>query len=56
MTNLAQVLKHYRWACKIGVRELGNDIGVPAATISRIENGEMPDGNTLRKILLWLLK
>lgn len=56
MSNLAQLIKQYRWACKIGVRELANDIGVSAATISRIENGEMPDGNTLRKILIWLLK
>ena len=56
MSNLAAVLKQYRWASKIGVRELAAEIGISYATLSRVENGEMPDGNTLRKILFWLMK
>lgn len=40
----------------IGVREAAKEIGVSHGTLSRIERGEAMDGNTLAKILLWLLK
>lgn len=36
------------------VREAAHDIGISAATFSRIENGECMDGRTLAKIFTWL--
>lgn len=54
--KLCEVLKQYRWATKVGVRELAAEIGFSAATLSRIENGGTPDGVILSKILCWLLE
>ena len=56
MTNLKCVLRQYRWASRLTVRQMGKLIGVSGATISRIENGGDLDGETVRKILLWLMK
>lgn len=56
MSNLSRVLREYRWASKMSVRELAKRIGFSAATLCRIENGEEMDGQSLRKILLWLMK
>ena len=37
-----------------GVRETAKEIGVSAATLSRIENGKQPDLTTFEKICKWL--
>lgn len=37
------------------LREVGREIGVGAATLMRLEQGRVPDGETLAKILAWLL-
>lgn len=37
-----------------GVRETAKEIGVSAATLSRIENGKQPDLTTFPKICSWL--
>lgn len=52
--KLGKVLKDYRYANKLGVRELGKEIGISTATVSRIENGKPPDFWTLKKIFNWL--
>lgn len=54
--KLAEVLNRWRWAKEFTVRRAAREIGISSATFSRIENGEMPDGRTLQKILIWLLK
>ena len=54
--KLCEVLKQYRWVRKVGVRELAAEIGLSAATLSRIEHGEVPSGPKLAKILIWLLR
>ena len=54
--KLCDVLRQYRWAIRVGVRELAAEIGCSASTLSRIERGHLPDGTTLALILLWLLK
>ena len=39
----------------MGVREAAKQIGISAATLSRIERGENCDGATLIKVLAWVL-
>jgi transcriptional regulator with XRE-family HTH domain len=38
----------------IGLRTLANEIGVSAATLSRIEQGNLPDIDTYIKLCNWL--
>jgi transcriptional regulator with XRE-family HTH domain len=37
-----------------GIREVANEIGISSATLSRIENGKLPDLNSFSKICNWL--
>lgn len=37
-----------------GVREAAKEVGISPATLSRVENGHVPDLETYRKICLWL--
>lgn len=53
--KLGKVIADYRWANRIGSRELAKVIGVSHATLSRIENGENCDSATLTRLLFWLL-
>jgi transcriptional regulator with XRE-family HTH domain len=38
----------------MGIRAVAGEIGISAATLSRIENGRLPDLDTLRKVCRWL--
>jgi transcriptional regulator with XRE-family HTH domain len=37
-----------------GIREVASEIGISAATLSRVERGKMPDLETFGKICKWL--
>lgn len=37
-----------------GVRQIANEIGISPATLSRVENGNLPDIETFKKICDWL--
>lgn len=37
-----------------GIREAANEVGVSSATLSRVENGNIPDLATFSKICKWL--
>jgi len=37
------------------LREVARNMGMSAATLSRVERGEVMDGKTLASILRWLL-
>lgn len=37
-----------------GVREAAKDVGISPATLSRVENGKIPDLETFRRICTWL--
>lgn len=52
--RLGQVLADYRYARRIGVRELAKDIGLSTATLNRIENDAACDARSLIKIMQWL--
>lgn len=53
--RLSAVLREYRWATRQSARDLAKEIGVSAATLSRIEHGHDPDGKSLALVLRWLL-
>lgn len=44
----------YHQKRRIGLREFGEQIGISAATLSRIERGNVPDVETFFKICKWL--
>lgn len=54
MKQIGQALLMHRAAHKKGVRQLGKEIGVSAATVSRIERDEDISGKTLLKLINWL--
>jgi transcriptional regulator with XRE-family HTH domain len=52
LTSLGTMLKDKRR--DKGIREVAAEIGVSSATLSRIENGKIPDLKTFSKICNWL--
>lgn len=52
--RLGNVIADYRWANRIGVRDLAKEIGVSHPTLNRFERGENCDADTLTKIIAWL--
>lgn len=49
---LAERIKQRR--AGLGVREAATEVGVSSATLSRVENGKVPDLDTFGKICKWL--
>jgi DNA-binding XRE family transcriptional regulator len=56
MPHLAKLLGHYRPLERKTCRELAEEIGISASTLSRIERGEMMDGVTLALVLAWVFQ
>jgi transcriptional regulator with XRE-family HTH domain len=52
MDRLAQRIQEHR-AGK-GIREAAKEVGVSPATLSRVENGKVPDLETFSRICQWL--
>lgn len=52
MEQLAQRIKERRGAT--GVRAAAAEVGISPATLSRVENGKVPDLDTFSKICQWL--
>ncbi len=52
MADFARQLKDKRGA--LGVRAAAEDIGISAATLSRVERENLPDLNTFAKLCQWL--
>src|SRR5215831_3989895 len=50
--NLGQMVQRKRGS--MGIRAAAGEIGVSPATLSRIENGRVPDLETLKKVCAWL--
>lgn len=51
---IGKLILLYRSVNQISVRDMGNTIGISAATISRIENGGNVDALTMLKLINWL--
>jgi transcriptional regulator with XRE-family HTH domain len=54
-TRLGAMLRLYRAARGIDIREAAKTLGVSAATLSRIERGQTFDAATLLRLWSWLL-
>lgn len=52
--RLGGIIADYRWANRMGVRELAKEIGVSHPTLNRFERGENCDAATLTTIMAWL--
>jgi cytoskeletal protein RodZ len=53
--KLGPVLASYRHANKITLRDLSEEIGVPVASLTRIEHGYGCTSENLGVVLAWLL-
>lgn len=53
--NLCEVMRQWRWAARLELKNAAAQIGVSDATLSRFERGENVSGETLAKIISWLL-
>lgn len=53
--NIAEVLRSWRGFQGLSVRDAARAIGLTSATYSRIERGYNADGETLGRVLRWLL-
>jgi transcriptional regulator with XRE-family HTH domain len=54
--NIGILLKDWRYAEKLGVREAAKIMGLSVATFNRVERGELMDGATLATILEWAFR
>jgi transcriptional regulator with XRE-family HTH domain len=52
LENLGEAVKAKRGS--EGIRAAASEIGISPATLSRIENGHLPDLETFRRICTWL--
>jgi transcriptional regulator with XRE-family HTH domain len=52
LSNIGQLLRDRRG--KGGIREVAHEIGISPATLSRVENGKLPDLDTFSKVCRWL--
>lgn len=52
--RIGEVIRRWRRASDIGLREAAAEIGVSHGTLSRIERDEEMTGETMAKLLAWL--
>lgn len=55
MMRLGSVIRIWRRASDLGVKDAARLFGISPATLSRLERHGRMDGKTLAKILRWLL-
>jgi transcriptional regulator with XRE-family HTH domain len=53
--RLAELIRLYRKWNELKLRDIAGEIGISAATLMRLEAGRVPDGETLAKVLVWLM-
>ena len=54
--KLGKVIRKYRVTSELSLRDVGSEIGIGAATLMRLEQCREPDGATLTRVLMWLLR
>jgi transcriptional regulator with XRE-family HTH domain len=54
--NLSQVLRQWRYAERLELKDAARLIGINPSTLSRFERGQIPGGETLARIVTWLLE
>ncbi len=53
--KLGEVIRKWRVFTERSVRDVAAEIGISAATLSRIERGQEMDGASLALVLNWLM-
>ncbi len=53
--KLGEVIRRWRVVSERNVRDVAAEIGISAATLSRIERGQKMDGGSLALVLNWLM-
>ena len=56
MRQLGEVLSSWRWAKRLSISDAAAMLGVTRNTFNRLERGENCDGETLAKVLRWLME
>lgn len=54
--RIGRIIKDWRWANRVNIRDMAKELGVSHSTLSRLESGENMDGETLGRILQWMLE
>lgn len=54
ISSIGSLLRDKRSKSSKGIREVATEIGISSATLSRIENGKLPDLESFSKICRWL--
>jgi transcriptional regulator with XRE-family HTH domain len=53
--KIGELIKTWRDAERVTLRELAPEIGIPVPTLNRVEKGEPMDGRTLAKVITWMV-
>lgn len=53
--NLSEVLRQWRWAARTDLKTAAAEIGISDSTLASFERGNSVSGDTLIRILAWLL-
>ena len=51
---IGEIIREWRYAKRISIREAGKILNIPFTTLSRIENDKPADGKTIVKLLVKL--
>jgi transcriptional regulator with XRE-family HTH domain len=51
--KIGELIKTWREAERVTLRELAPEIGIPVPTLNRAEKGEPMEAKTLAKIITW---
>lgn len=54
--NLGRLFAALRYAERKTLRDMAEELEVTPATIMRLELGHVPDGQTTKKLLIWLFE
>lgn len=54
--RIGTVLRRYRRVEDMDLRTMAKQLGISAATLMRVEIGHDPEGQTLAKLLRWMLE
>lgn len=56
MMRLSKVLREYRWAKRLGFKELAQEIGITPSALTRLEGGKATESSNLTAVFIWLLE
>jgi|HubBroStandDraft_2_1064218.scaffolds.fasta_scaffold393701_2 transcriptional regulator with XRE-family HTH domain len=54
--KLGELLRKWRAMSELDLKQAGAQIGIAASTLMRIEQGKVPDGETLLKLMRWIFE